>query len=234
MKISVVVPAYNEERNISACLASLSEQTIERDEYEIIVVDGGSKDRTREIAAQYADLVFIQTSKKVGGARNDGAMKGQGEILATTDADSVIPPNWLEVIREGFARDQKVVQLYGPVDPLEGGLKNHLFLALANNFSRIGYHSGLFYYTLGCNTAFRMKAFIEAGMYACIDAGDDLEIPRRMRKQGKIRFDNRMRVFFSMRRYEQFGTIRSLYEWYYVVAKGGESDKVSYTRKEYK
>jgi hypothetical protein len=37
-----------------------------------------------------------------------------------------------------------------------------------------------------------------------------------------------------MRRYEQFGTIKSLYEWYYVVAKGGESEKVSYTHKEYK
>ncbi|MDD1714903.1 MAG: glycosyltransferase [Methanoregulaceae archaeon] len=232
--ISVVVPSYNEEKNIAACLASLSDQTIGRDEYEIIVVDGNSKDRTREIAAQYADMVFIQTSRKVGGARNDGARKAKGEILATTDADSIIPRDWLEVIRDGFSRDPQIVQLYGPVDPLEGGLKNHLFLAFANNFSRIGYHTRLFYYTLGCNTAFRMDAFMKAGMYACIDAGDDLEIPRRMIKQGKIRFDNRMRTFFSMRRYEQFGTIKSLYEWYYVVAKGGECENVSYTHKEYK
>jgi len=234
MMITVVVPCYNEEKNIAACLKSLSDQTLRRDEYEIIVVDGGSRDRTREIAAQYADLVFIQTSRKVGGARNDGAQKGKGEILATTDADSIIPRDWLEVIRDGFARNPRIVQLYGPVDPLEGGLKNHLFLAFANNFSRIGFYSGLFYYTLGCNTAFRMDAFMKAGMYACIDAGDDLEIPHRMRKIGRVKFDNRMRVWFSMRRYEQFGTIRSLYEWYYVVAKGGESDKVSYTRKEYK
>ncbi|MCG7854286.1 MAG: glycosyltransferase, partial [Methanoregulaceae archaeon] len=45
--ISVVVPAYNEEQNIAACLESLERQTIPRDQYEIIVVDGGSKDRTR-------------------------------------------------------------------------------------------------------------------------------------------------------------------------------------------
>jgi glycosyltransferase involved in cell wall biosynthesis len=232
--ISVVVPAYNEEQNIAACLESLERQTIPRDQYEIIVVDGGSKDRTREIAARYADLVFIQTSRKVGGARNDGSMKAEGEIIATTDADCIIPPDWLEVIRRGFERDPSVVQLYGPVDPMEGGIKNHLFLALANTFSRFGYYSGTFYYTLGCNSAFRRDAFMEAGMYACIDAGDDLEIARRMKELGRVKFENRMRVLFSMRRYEQYGTIRSLYEWVYIVSKGGESEKLSYSRKEYK
>ncbi len=232
--ISVVVPAYNEEQNIAACLESLEHQTIPRDQYEVIVVDGGSKDRTREIAARYADLVFIQTSRKVGGARNDGAMKAGGEIVATTDADCIIPPGWLEVIREGFSNDPSVVQLFGPVDPIEGGIKNHLFLALANSFSRFGYYTGLFFYTLGCNSAFRKDAFLEAGMYACIDAGDDLEIARRMKERGRVKFENRMRVYFSMRRYEQFGTLRSLYEWVYIVAHGGESEKKSYTRKEYK
>ena len=232
--ISVVVPAYNEEQNIRACLESLERQTFPRDQFEVIVVDGGSKDRTREIAAEYADLVFIQTAKKVGGARNDGALKAAGEILATTDADCIIPPDWLEVIAQAFARDPEVVQLYGPVVPMEGGVKNHVFLALANNFSRFGYYTSLFYYTLGCNTAFRKEAFLEAGMYRTIDAGDDLEIARRMRTLGKVRFEDRMRVVFSMRRYEQFGTIRSLYEWVAIVARGGESEKYSYSRREYK
>jgi hypothetical protein len=71
-------------------------------------------------------------------------------------------------------------------------------------------------------------------MYACIDAGDDLEIARRMKDHGRVKFENRMRVTFSMRRYEQFGTLRSLYDWVYIVAKGGESEKKSYTRREYK
>ncbi len=232
--ISVIVPAYNEEQNIAACLESLERQTVPRDQYEVIVVDGGSQDRTREIAARYADLVFIQTSRKVGGARNDGAMKADGDIIATTDADCIIPPGWLEIIMDGFSRDPSVVQLYGPVDPIEAGVKNRLFLAFANTFSRFGYYTGLFYYTLGCNSAFRKDTFMEAGMYACIDAGDDLEIARRMREHGRVKFENRMRVFFSMRRYEQFGTLRSLYEWVYIVAQGGESEKKSYTRKEYK
>jgi glycosyltransferase involved in cell wall biosynthesis len=72
--ISVVIPTFNEEANIAQCLVSLTHQTIPRTEYEIIVVDGGSKDNTCEIAKKYADQVFTQTSRKVGGARNDGVM----------------------------------------------------------------------------------------------------------------------------------------------------------------
>lgn len=233
MKISVVIPSFNEEGNIVACLESLSHQTIPREEYEIIVVDGGSKDSTRELAKPYADLVFIQTSKKVGGARNDGAMKATGAILATTDADCIIPRNWLEVILDDFARYPDVVQLYGPVDPIEKTIKNHISLGLANHFARLGYYTHTLYYTLGCNTAFRKDSFIEAGMYRCIDAGDDLEIARRMKEKGRVHFDSRMRVGFSMRRYEQFGTLKSLYEWLYIVAHGGSSEKHQYTQREY-
>ncbi len=76
--ISVIIPTFNEEENIAQCLVSLSHQSMPRSEYEIIVVDGGSKDATCEIAKKYADLVFTQTSKKVGGARNDGVMAASG------------------------------------------------------------------------------------------------------------------------------------------------------------
>jgi glycosyltransferase involved in cell wall biosynthesis len=231
--ISVIIPTFNEEENIAQCLVSLSHQTIPRSEYEIIVVDGGSNDATCDIARKYADRVFIQTSKKVGGARNDGARAARGEIIATTDADCILPPTWIKTIRDDFA-DASVVQIYGPVYPIEEGLGNRFSLLLANTFSRIGYYSRTFFYTLGCNTAFRKNAFMKAGMYRCIDAGDDLEIAMRMKDQGKIRFDGRLNVGFSMRRYEKFGTAQSLYEWIYIVAHGGDTQKYSYTQKKYK
>jgi glycosyltransferase involved in cell wall biosynthesis len=232
--ISVIVPSYNEEANIGACLESLSRQTVPRGEYEIIVVDGDSTDKTREIAARWADRVFIQTSRKVGGARNDGAAVARGGIIATTDADCIIPSGWVERIRDDFARYTDTVQLYGPVDPIEKGIKNGISLALANNFARAGYYTHTLYYTLGCNTAFRKEAFMKAGMYRTVDAGDDLEIARRMRKFGRVRFDNHLRVGFSMRRYQQYGTLKSIYEWLYIVAHGGSSEKRSYTKREYK
>ena len=230
--ISVIVPSFNEEENIAQCLVSLSHQTVDRNEYEIIVVDGGSTDKTCEIARKYADKVFIQTSKKVGGARNDGVMASKGDIIASTDADCILPPDWIERIRNDFL-DPAVVQVYGPVYPIEESIGNRFSLLLANTFSRIGYYSRTFYYTLGCNTAFRKDAFIKAGMYRCIDAGDDLEIAMRMKDEGKIRFDGRLKVGFSMRRYQQYGTLKSLYEWLYIVAHGGETQKYAYTQKKY-
>jgi len=231
--ISVVIPTFNEEENIAQCLVSLCHQTVPRSEYEIIVVDGGSKDATCEIARKYADKVFTQTSKKVGGARNDGVKEAKGDIIATTDADCILPPTWIKRIETDFA-NPGIVQLYGPVYPIEEGLGNKFSLFLANTFSRIGYYSQTFYYALGCNTAFRKDAFLKAGMYRCIDAGDDLEIAMRLKDLGTVKFDGNLRVGFSMRRYKQFGTMQSLYEWAYIVSDGGETDKYSYTQKKYK
>ncbi len=231
--ISVIIPTYNEEASITTCLESLSHQTLDRDEYELIVVDGNSKDRTCELAQAYADEVMIQTSKKVGGARNDGVLRAEGDIIATTDADCIIPPGWLEIIKNDF-ESHNIVQLYGTVYPIEEGIKHKISLMGANTFSRIGYYTRALYYTLGCNTAFDKKAFIRAGMYRCIDAGDDLEIAQRMRKIGRVMMDDRMQVGFSMRRFQQFGTIKSVYEWLYIVTNGGKSSKYSYSKRNYK
>jgi glycosyltransferase involved in cell wall biosynthesis len=231
--VSVVVPSYNEEAGIERCLASLADQTLPRSEYEVIVVDGGSTDRTRELAAPYADAVFVQTSPKVGGARNDGVLAASAPLIATTDADCVLPRDWVERVRDDLRRDG-VVLVYGTVRPIEATLKNRLSLGLANLFAALGYRTGRLFYTLGCNTAFRKDAFLRAGMYRTIDAGDDIEIARRMVREGRVLFDSRLMVGFSMRRYDQFGMLRSLYQWLYIVVRGGESGKYTYTRREYK
>jgi len=231
--ISIVVPTYNEEQNIERCLRSLADQTVPRETYEIIVVDGNSKDRTRELAEPLADKVFIQTSKRVGGARNDGAMAAKGDIIATTDADCILPRDWVERIERNFAQ-RDIVQLYGTVYPIEDSFRNRLSLLGANIFSRLGYYTRTIYFTLGCNTAFDREAFIRAGMYRCIDAGDDLEIAQRMRRIGKVYLDPDLAVGFSMRRYQQFGTIKSISEWLYIVLRGGDAGGVTYSQREYK
>jgi len=71
----------------------------------------------------------------------------------------------------GFDRYPDAVQLFGPVNPIERTFKNSVSLALANAFARAGYYTRTFYYTLGCNTAFRKDAFIRAGMYRCVGCG---------------------------------------------------------------
>lgn len=231
--ISVIIPTYNEEQSITRCLQSLTTQTLPREEYEIIVVDGNSQDTTRELATAYADHVILQTSRKVGGARNDGVQMAHGSIIATTDADCICPPDWLTTIKQGF-EEMDIAQMYGPVYPIEDGLRYRFSLGVINGLSAIGFHTGILYYTLGCNSAFQKEAFINAGMYRCLDAGDDLEIALRMKHYGRVTRNRRMRIGFSMRRYRQFGTIRSLYEWLYIVAHGGTTEKYSYSHREYK
>ncbi|PKL59798.1 MAG: glycosyl transferase [Methanomicrobiales archaeon HGW-Methanomicrobiales-4] len=230
--ISIIIPAYNEENRIGRSLSALISQTVPREMYEIIVVDGGSHDQTREIAADYADQVFNQGSARVAGARNDGFSRSRFDLVATTDADSVVAPNWVESVMHSF-RDPDVVLSFGPVTSIEKNPKNQRYSLLFNGLMRFGAMTNLYYYTLGCNTAFRKDALIRAGMYRILDAGDDLEIAARMRKMGKIKFEPDMKVGFDFRRYDEFGFWKTIYEWYYIVLQGGISDKYSYTRREY-
>jgi glycosyltransferase involved in cell wall biosynthesis len=230
--ISIIIPAYNEGTVIRRCLEALSHQTIPRSSYELIVVDGHSKDNTRAIAAEYADLVFIQDSQRVSGARNDGFIRATHDIVATTDADCIVAPDWVEQILYSF-RDPRVVLAFGPVTPIEATPKNRRYVRLFDALMHFGAATRLYYYTLGCNTAFRYEALERAGMYRIMDAGDDLEVARRMRRKGKVVFNRHLRVGFDFRRYEQFCFWKTLCEWYWIVLAGGISKKFSYTRRAY-
>ena len=209
--ISVVVPTYNEEKNIENCLKSLLNQTLSRKEYEIIVVDGYSKDKTVEIAKKYSDKVIQQKSKGVGGARNDGIGVSKGEIIATTDADCIIPKNWLEKIKQSF-ENKKVVCVYGQQEPLEYTFKNKISLKLSNLLIFTTYFFNI-YMTVGANMAFRKKPFLEIGGYNNNSAGDDFELPLRLKKKGKFYHNPKMRILFSMRRYNEEGIIETLMNW---------------------
>jgi cellulose synthase/poly-beta-1,6-N-acetylglucosamine synthase-like glycosyltransferase len=231
--ISVIIPSYNEAATIRRCLSALSHQTVSRSSYEIIVVDGNSHDSTREIAAEFADLVFIQSSPRVPGARNDGFLRAKYPIVATTDADCVVAPNWIEQISESF-KDPAVVLAFGPVTSIDKAPKNRKYVLLFNLLIRFGAVTRLYYYTLGCNTVFRLDTLKQAGMYKIMDAGDDLEIGTRLRKHGKVVFNPQLTVGFDFRRYDQFGFWRTIFEWYRIVLAGGISDKLSYTRRTYK
>ena len=93
--ISIIIPAYNEEKFIEQTLISLKKQNCGIP-YEIIVCDNNSKDKTPEIAQKYADKVVSETKQGGGYARNKGASIAQGKYLVFTDADTVFPENYLE------------------------------------------------------------------------------------------------------------------------------------------
>ncbi|MDD2852250.1 MAG: glycosyltransferase [Desulfuromonadaceae bacterium] len=95
-KVSVIIPAFNEDRYIGECLSSVISLEYPKDKLEIIVVDNGSTDNTNSIARGYPVKLIEKPGVKVGAVRNAGFAESTGEILAFTDADCIVPKQWLE------------------------------------------------------------------------------------------------------------------------------------------
>ncbi|MCJ7786820.1 glycosyltransferase family 2 protein [Patescibacteria group bacterium] len=111
--ISVVVPAYNEEKNIGRCLASLQKQSFSESNYEIFVVINASTDKTGQIAKKMGVKVVFEPKKGVVFALKKGFSQARGEIIAITDADTIVNPDWLKNIIQTFKKDAKITSVGG-------------------------------------------------------------------------------------------------------------------------
>ncbi len=234
MKVSVIVPTYNEEKGLEAFLRRFEGQTLPRSEFEIIVVDGDSKDRTREIAARHADRVIGQTSPGIGGARNDGVATALAEVIATTDADCTIPPDWLERIARDL-EDPAVVAVCGPDGPADGGWKAHFLYLFMRGIIFAAALAGL-YGTGGTNSGFRKGAFLAVGGYRNLPHSDDVDLGVRIRARGRIVYDPKLYVGLSVRRLEKNGYLRTMFTWLrgdLKVLAGLPLEAADYARQEY-
>jgi glycosyltransferase involved in cell wall biosynthesis len=110
--VSVVIPAYNAESTLRPCLRALHDQSLPRGNYEIIVVDDGSTDRTSEIAQEFNVTYIFQTNQGPATARNKGVKKAQGSIVLFTDSDCVPDHNWIREMVNPF-HDPDVVGVKG-------------------------------------------------------------------------------------------------------------------------
>ena len=208
MKLTVVIPALNEEKYIEKTLKSVREQTIKP---EIIVVDSGSSDKTVEIAEKYADKILIG-KKGIAYNRQIGAEAASGDIIVTTDADCVHPVDWLYNLSKYF-KDENVVCVSGQTLPMidEGNFldflcyfTSNLILKLANDL----FGKALF---RGSNVAYRKEIFLKAGGYNTrLLAREDSELTRRFSKYGKTVFDMNVKVYTSMRRRQNLGWIKTM------------------------
>ena len=99
-RVSIVVPVYNGERTIGDCVESIFALAFPRDDVELLLIDNASTDSTSTILDRYRDRarIFQETKRGPAAARNRGLVNATGDVVAFTDADCVVDPNWLRHI----------------------------------------------------------------------------------------------------------------------------------------
>jgi len=113
--VSIAIITYNAEETIEKCISSVFQVDYPREKYEVIVVDGGSTDRTLEILRKYpVDKVIISKRRGLGYARNLCINEARYEIVAMLDADEVPPEDWIKRFIRHF-NDSKVGVIFGGV-----------------------------------------------------------------------------------------------------------------------
>jgi len=207
--ISIIIPTHMEEKYLPRLLESLKRQT-DRD-FEVIVVDWNSKDRTREIARKYGCKLVIAEKRGIGRGRNLGAKHAKGDVLAFIDADIVLPPNFVEEVK-GVKCNAAICEWI----PLEDDLLLKLYYRISYLFCKLFNLLGIGH-SPGFCTIIRRDIFERVGGYnEELLAGEDHELARRVRKltkichlKVKIKMDSR-----RVRKEGKFGIV-----WKYTVAE---------------
>ncbi len=207
MKISVIVPAYNEEKYIEKTLRSIKNQRTNL-AYEIIVSDCKSNDKTVEIAKQYADKVVTAEKRSIASARNAGAKQAKGEILVFVDADTILMPDYLEFIYSKFQEDPALVALTTGFKISNQSPKFVFAEEIANNYLDI--HSRLSSTILiGINLCVYKYIFDKIGGFKDVLL-EDAQISRDLEKVGKTKFFPERKVIVSARKPEKMGLLGTM------------------------
>ncbi|MDQ3812562.1 MAG: glycosyltransferase [Armatimonadota bacterium] len=196
-KISVIIPCLNEERRLGATLQALREQPASPDDFEIIVVDGGSTDRTAEIA-QAAGARVIHSEKGLGRQRNAGARAAAGDWIAFVDADITVSRDWLAQALQRIACADADV-LLGPVlAPHDGTWIERAWGVHLQMRRQRAAHAGesVFRLVSTQNLFVERSAFETVGGFdEELSSGEDTFLSYSLRKQGyRIAYDDGLAV----------------------------------------
>lgn len=217
--ISFIIPTLNEEKTIEETLRSISQYS---GEYEIIISDGKSRDKTIEIAKKYTDKIVIYNKPErqtIAMARNDGAKIAKGNILVFMDADVIIPNTnaFFEKTEGVFKSRPEVVALtvYYEVLPNVKTTADEVFFKLLglqflvyNNIFNMGASAGEF-------QMIRKEAFQKIGGFnEKLVAAEDMDMFKRLSKVGKTYFEKSLKVYHTGRRAHAIGWPRLLSEWF--------------------
>lgn len=192
-QISVTVITKNEEKNISQCLESLVAQDYPKGQYELIVVDGNSVDRTREICQRYP-VKLIVTKEGISHQRNAGIQVARGSYIAFTDADCVAERAWLrKLIEQIESSDKSVVAVGGPNlvfddDPLLSktiGYTQETLLGSGGSPQCCRISKPSFVYSIpNCNILYRKEVIAEERYDDNFSIGEDADLNFRLKQKG--------------------------------------------------
>lgn len=224
MKLSFVIPAYNEEAYVPACLESILEQIKDvPGGAEIIVVNNASTDRTRQVALKYPGVrVVDEPQKGLTFARQAGFKACTGELIANVDSDSRLTPGWVETVIQAFEKEKNLVAISGPLVYYD--------LLPRQRFSvQIFYWVAFMIYILN-RYILRAGSMVQGGNFVLkrsgLEAiggfdttisfyGEDTDIARRMNRVGKVEFTLKLKMFSSARRLKQEGMMTIA--WRYTI-----------------
>ncbi|MCX8174899.1 MAG: glycosyltransferase [Candidatus Micrarchaeota archaeon] len=205
-EVSVIIPALNEEKYIGAALASLERQRFEG-KYEIIVGDGNSTDRTREIAKSYGARVVVENYGTPAGGRHAAAMVARGKYLLFTGADVEVSPDWMRLMVDALKK-RGVSGALGSVAPLEGTLLEEFLVWWLRPLAVIMNGIGLVY-AYGESMACTAETYRKTGGFnPKLVTGEDTDFAMRLAKAGKFVFVWNATVKVSMRRPRSWGYVR--------------------------
>ncbi len=183
-KISVVICAYNAASTIEDNLDSLAR--LNYPDYEVIVVNDGSQDATAEIASRYPFKLISVSNGGLSAARNLGWRAATGEIVAYTDSDTRIDPDWLSFLVQPFLTSD-AVGVGGPnIAPEDDGWIAQCVAQSPGGPTHVLLNDTVAEHIPGCNMAFRRWALEEVGGFDPIytRAGDDVDICWRLQERG--------------------------------------------------
>jgi chondroitin 4-sulfotransferase 11 len=180
--ISVIVPAYNAETSLDGCLAAIQE-SIFRD-FEVIVVDDGSKDATVIIAEQYpCRLIRLEKNKGLSHARNTGVRYARNEILVFIDADVVVEKDTLSIIHHFFETHPEAAAVVGILNqkcPYHNFFSQYKNLYMNFIFRKISHSITFLYGSIHAVRKIDFLPYDESLAYA-----EDTELGQRLTKAGK-------------------------------------------------
>ena len=206
-KISIVIPAFNEEKYITGVFEGLKAQSFRN--FEVIVVDGGSTDKTRKIARKNGGRVIDERKGSIGGARNEGAKLARGDLIMFTNSDTRASRDVLNTYVELF-KDKNVVAASGPLVPLE---KTTWFMKFCYHFASVDLAKMSFATgkpaISGSNFMVRKSAFRQCGGFdESLITYEDLDLAHRLSKMGQVRYVRSAVVATSIRRIVKWGYLK--------------------------